>query len=372
LPSNQKFSINIFDSSGKMEANAISPEEIDIFVQSLRKHEVGEIGSKRWLEAHENLLKLSQQTIIEAAAYREEVVKELLVVHSKLPILIHEAYCILVWRLKVLPKILDKQEDKLNGFFLIYTILFHEVNAINLLEIVLYHENSCESLGDVVLDLIDYSVQGVTHLIGLMHASYNEKIVEASKEPKDREDLEVQQNDIAFNIGMKCITILSYLSDKVSVLSVSASRRMVTTHDLPCLLSELLSLRPWMRRLNGFQKYNDGKWETVAGDEVMRVTKTEAQTWFCLRNLMFHRETFENYEINSFRQRELGKCSGLLNENLLDQLPPLAELKHYLCTLQLSGNTSNNLNNLILEVIPDVSDFILQKCPICRRKPVDR
>jgi hypothetical protein len=85
------------------------------------------------------------------------------------------------------------------------------------------------------------------------------------------------------------------------------------------------------------------------------VVKVEAQTWFCLRSIMFHRETFENYEINSFRQRELGKCSGLLNESLLDQLPPLAELKQFLCTLQLSNSSSNNINNLVLEVIPEVS-----------------
>jgi hypothetical protein len=130
---------------------------------------------------------------------------------------------------------------------------------------------------------------------------------------------------------------------------------MTQTHDVPCLLSELLAIRPWMRRVKGFEKFIDGKWTCVEGDEILKVTKVEAQTWFCLRAIMFHRETFENYEINGFRQRELGKCSGLLNEMILDQLPPLSELKQFLCTLQLSRDTQNNLNNLVLEVIPEVS-----------------
>lgn len=105
----------------------------------------------------------------------------------------------------------------------------------------------------------------------------------------------------------------------------------------------------------GFEKFIDDKWVQVSnGDQILKVTKVEAQTWFCLRQILFNRATFDNYEINAFRQRELGKCSGLLNDALLDQLPPLAELKHFLCTLSISGNSGNGLNNLILEQIPEV------------------
>lgn len=308
-----------------------------------------------WLELHECLLKLNQQAVIEASSHREEVVKEIIIIQDKLPVLIHEAYCILVWRYKVLPKILEKSEI-INANFFIYTILFHEATAVCFLETLLFYENTCEALGDYVLDLIDYCVQGVTYLIGLVQGGYNEKSDDLKKELSGREELEKQRDDIQFHIGMKCITILSYLSDRISILTVSAAKRMTQTHDLPCLLSELLTIRPWMRRINGFQKFIDGKWEILAGEEILKVVKPEAQTWFCLRNLMFHRETFENYEINAFRQRELGKCSGLLNDGILDQLPPLAELKHFLCTMQISGNYANNLNNLMLEVIPDVSD----------------
>lgn len=335
-----------------MEINVVQPEEVELFVQSIRELQIEDIGGKLWLESHERLLKLNQQAIIETTEGREEYLKELLIIQDKLPVLVHEIYCILVWRTKILPKLL-KLNKKIEATFFIYIVLYHESTAVSLLETVLFHENSCEALGDVVIDLIDYCVHGVTQLIGLSHSSQEKS--ETKVDLKPIEELEGQQNDLQFGIGMKCITILSYLSDKISSLSVSAARRLTQTHDVPCLLSELLALRPWMRRMKSFEKFLEGKWTPVEGDEILKMAKVEAQTWFCLRSIMFNRETFENYEINSFRQRELGKCSGLLNDVVLDQLPPLAELKQFLCTLQLSSNTTNNLNNLVLEVIPEVT-----------------
>ena len=337
-----------------MEINIVQPEEVELFVQSMRELQIEDIGGKLWLESHERLLKLNQQAIIETNEGREEYLKELLIIQDKIPVLVHETYSILVWRTKILPKLL-KQNEKIEATFFIYTVLYHESTAVSLLETVLFHENSCEALGDFVIDLIDYCVHGVTQLIGLSHTSYNQKKTEKKIDLKPLEELEGQQNDLQFGVGMKCITILSYLSDKISLLSVSAARRLTLTHDVPCLLSEILALRPWLRRMKSFEKFLDGKWTPVEGDEILKIAKVEAQTWFCLRSIMFHRETFENYEINSFRQRELGKCSGLLNDVVLDQLPPLVELKQFLCTLQLSSNTPNNLNSLVLEVIPEVT-----------------
>jgi zinc finger MYND domain-containing protein 10 len=336
-----------------MENNVVHPEEVDFFVQSIRENQLVDIGGKTWLETHERILKLNQQAIIEATENREEIVKELLILQDKLPMLVHEAYCVVVWRTKILPKLL-KSSKNIEATFFIYTVLYHELTVMSLLETVLYHENSCEALGDVVIDLIDYCVHGVTQLIGLSHDGHQLKN-DVKVDMNPMEELKAQQNDLQFSIGMKSITILSYLSDKISSLSVSAARRLTQTHDVPCLISEILSLRPWLRRLKSFEKFINGKWTPVEGDEILKITKVEAQTWFCLRSIMFHRETFENYEINSFRQRELGKCSGLMNDVVLDQLPPLVELKQFLCTLQISSNAPNNLSNLVLEVIPEVT-----------------
>lgn len=338
-----------------MELNVVQPEEIDIFVQSIKGFNVSEIGSKSWLEHHERILKLNQQAIIEASSCREEVVKELLIIQDKLEILVHEAYSIFVWRTKILPKLLKC--ENISGSFFIYTVLYHESAVVSLLEIVLYHESSCEALGDAVIDLIDYCVQSITQLIGFCHAGLHEQVQDTKSDSSPSDEIQRQKEEISYGIGMKCLTILSYLCNKISSSSASVARRLTQTHDVPCLLSEIITIRPWLRRIKHFEKFIDGKWKLVEGDEILKVTKEEAQTWFCLRSIIFHRETFQIYEINSFRQRELGKCSCMLNDTILDQIPPLAELKQFLCTLQANNEFVSQLSNLTLEVVPEVNNF---------------
>lgn len=53
--------------------------------------------------------------------------------------------------------------------------------------------------------------------------------------------------------------------------------------------------------------FADEKWKNVVGDEFLKVTKIEAQTWFCLRQILFNENVMRNYEITEFRQRELAK-----------------------------------------------------------------
>lgn len=244
--------------------------------------------------------------------------------------------------------------------------MYHEVTAISFLETLLYHENSCESLGDTSLDLIDYCINACIQLIGLINIGYHDDQSElSSKDVKTEIDtqheLQRQIKDMTFHIGMKCITILAYIVDHLESLPLGAVTRLVRIHDTPCILSELLQVRPWMRRRKKtFEKYIDEKWKRVQGDTVMKVVKPEAQTWFCMRQLLFNTDVAKNYPINEFRQRELGKLSGLLNEQILDQLPPLADLKQCLCTLQISGFKESTRMNLVLEEVPMMKENILE------------
>lgn len=69
-------------------------------------------------------------------------------------------------------------------------------------------------------------------------------------------ELERQKRDLIYKIGMRCISILSYLADNVNALPLSAARRMVVTNDIPCLMADVLRLRPWQRRIKqDLQKY---------------------------------------------------------------------------------------------------------------------
>lgn len=342
--------------------NVILPEEYDLFVENLQKYQVIDIGSNRWIETHEILLKLNQQAILEASTYREELVKELLVAGEKLPILVHEAFCILIWRIKILPKIFEINENP-SATFILYTALYHEAIAVSLLEIVLFHENGCVSLGESALDLVDYCAQGVTQLIGLVNIGhFREEISTKTGANIPRpamNELERQKRDLMYAIGMRCLTILSYLADKNDALPFSVARRMVQTHDIPCLLSEILHGQPWQRNNTRFEKYINEKWTPVHGNDILKITKSEAQTWFCMRQLIFNQNVMQNYEITEFRQRELAKCQMLLTVHVLDQLPALADLKHHLCTLNVTGQRDKHRGGLLLEEVPQIRDGLL-------------
>lgn len=339
----------------------IRPEEYDLCVQHIRAFDVLAIGTDQWLDAHESLLKLNQQAIVEASMCREELVKELLIINNKIVVLVHEAYGILVWRTKVLPLLLANNENRTNANFILYTILYHEAMAVSLLEMCLYHENGCAALNDCSMDLIDYCAHAVTQLIGLVHMGHLHKEVDAKAMAIETsaDELGRQSIDLQHKIGLRCLTILSFMADKIDTQPLSVIRRMVQTHDIPCLLSEILHCQPWHRNLNGIEKYIDDKWTRVRGLDVIKVTKIEAHTWFCLRQLLFNRDAIGMYEINEFRQREISKCQVFLGSNVLDQLPPLADLKHRLCTLGLSDTKTKS--QIILEELPKVRDAIVSE-----------
>lgn len=65
------------------KADVVHPTEVELFVKSLRKNEIRAIGSPEWYVMHEILFKISQQAAIETTEYREEVIREQLVLENK-------------------------------------------------------------------------------------------------------------------------------------------------------------------------------------------------------------------------------------------------------------------------------------------------
>lgn len=341
--------------------NVIPPGDIDFYVRSLRKFQLADIGSAQWMDQHEILLKLHQQSTLEITSYQEEMVKELIIAENKLPLLVHELYSLLIWRTKILPRLM-KIDSNPKASFIIYTVFFHEASVISLLENVLYYQSGYEALHDTVLDLIDYCVQAITQLIGLVSIGHGCCSSTIEIEENCGQELERQKRDILFKIGMRSLVILSYVADKSDVSSISTFRRLVQTHDTLCLLSEILHCKPWLRRTDkGVEKFIDDSWQTVTGTDLMKVSKVEAQTWFCLRQLLFNGNISQIYAITEFRQRELAKCVALMSDTLLDQLPPLIELKHYLCALTVSGNETSKSSTIMMEEIPAIKEEIIEK-----------
>lgn len=76
----------------------------------------------------------------------------------------YEAIQIDIWKHKVFPLLVDLNDEPTNTF-LLFSVFYHEVIVISLLENILFHCESAQMLDDTRIDLIDYTVQHVTMLL---------------------------------------------------------------------------------------------------------------------------------------------------------------------------------------------------------------
>lgn len=231
----------------------VSPVEVDFVIKGLRRQRIEDFGKEPWVNQHSAVIKLNQQCVLEArTAGREELTRDLIVEHGRTQVLVQDLFSVFVWKKSILPKLENKDS------VVIYSIGYHELVLVNLLELIVYNGSGCESLGDHALDLVDYCVQSVTQLIGLVHSGWLEE------EDQDLAENAAAQN-MEFKLAMHCISLIYYLIDQLDSLPLSVASRLIRFHDTPCLLSELLHCRPWQRRTaKGWERFIEGNWSKVA------------------------------------------------------------------------------------------------------------
>ncbi|XP_076985315.1 zinc finger MYND domain-containing protein 10 isoform X2 [Tamandua tetradactyla] len=299
------------------------PGEAEVLVRSLRSFPVREMGSERWNQQHENLEKLNIQAILDATASQGEPIQELLVTHGKIPTLVEELIAVEMWKQKVFPVLCKLEDFKPQNTFPIYMVVHHEASIINLLETVFFHKEVCESAEDTVLDLVDYCHRKLTLLVARSgHGSPPEE--EGSQDNTPMQELQKQAELMEFEIALKALSVLRYITDCMDSLSLSTLNRILSTHNLPCLLVELLQHSPWSRREAGkLQRFEGGCWQTVAPSEQQKLSKLD------------------------------GQLQAFLTDTLLDQLPNLADLQHFLTHLALAEPEAPK-KDLVLEQIPEI------------------
>ncbi|XP_019272472.2 zinc finger MYND domain-containing protein 10 isoform X3 [Panthera pardus] len=298
------------------------PGEAAALVRGLRSFPLREMGSGGWNQQHENLEKLNMQAILDATASQGEPIQELLVTHGK---------------------------------------IHHEASIINLLETVFFHKEVCESAEDAVLDLIDYCHRKLTLLVARSSRGGPPEEEECqSSTPMQLEhhvapqELQKQAELMEFEIASKALSVLRYITDCVDSLSLSTLNRMLSTHNLPCLLVELLEHNPWSRREGGkLQQFEGGHWQTVAPSEQQKLSKLDGQVWIALYNLLLSHEARARYCLTSFAKGQLLKLQAFLTDTLVDQLPNLAGLQGFLAQLALT-ETQPPKKDLVLEQIPEI------------------
>ncbi|VFV17372.1 zinc finger mynd domain-containing [Lynx pardinus] len=283
------------------------PGEAAVLVRGLRSFPLREIGSGGWNQQHENLEKLNMQAILDATASQGEPIQELLVTHGKIPTLVEELIAVEMWKQKVFPVLCRLEDFKPQNTFPIYMVVHHEASIINLLETVFFHKEVCESAEDAVLDLIDYCHRKLTLLVA-QSSRGGPPEEEECQSSTPMQELQKQAELMEFEIASKALSVLRYITDCVDSLSLSTLNRMLSTHDLPCLLVELLEHNPWSRREGGkLQQFEGGRWQTVAPSEQQKLSKLDGQVWIALYNLLLSHEARARYCFTSFAKGQLLK-----------------------------------------------------------------
>ncbi|XP_041974312.1 zinc finger MYND domain-containing protein 10 isoform X2 [Aricia agestis] len=348
--------------------------ELDLFVQSMEPWPIEAIGNQAWLDWHIRLQKLNQQAVLEASTMQEELTKEILISYGKLPILVHEAICIQVWRSKIYPKIL-KSEIPLANTFGIYMVLYHEAATVGLLETVLFHEDGAQCISEVIIDLLHYSIEQLTSLVAILNDGYLGSETKNTEGESILEELERQKRCLQFDISMRCISIVRYLAEHIESTGVGASlsTNIYKTHDLPSLLCHLIQLQPWRKfdDKGNLLMFNYGRWSKPTSEESSQLHRTEAQLWLCFRQLLLEPRLTHYYTIEECRRAAF--CS--IKENYLKEVRKRSKAisKAQMKNFQMDGSDeSRNMAKKLLESYTSDAALALDsggaKCAKCGDK----
>ena len=95
--------LNIAGARGGAGGGFLGAHDAGRLIESLRDFEVDDVGSARWTEQRESLERLNVQAHHNAVTHSDEFVKEFLVSHDKLGVLVHELLVVEAWRDRVFP-----------------------------------------------------------------------------------------------------------------------------------------------------------------------------------------------------------------------------------------------------------------------------
>ncbi|NWU91903.1 ZMY10 protein, partial [Upupa epops] len=340
----------------------LPPAEAQAIVRALRVTELRDTGGKGWLQQHEYMEKLNMNAILSASKCQEQLLIELLVTYAKIPVLIGELISVEIWKHKIFPVLCQLEDFKPRNTFPIYMVLYHEASIINLLETVFFHKEICESAEDSLLDLIDYCHRKLTLLAARSANGEMAALREIPSEDLARtSSMQKQAEMMDFEISLKALAVLRFITDQVESLPLSALTRMLNTHNLPCLLVQLVEHCPWSYWDAGkLKKFENGTWHVVPPEDQLKVTKLDGQVWLALLNLLLSPECQCKYHFDGFNKSQLLKLRAFLTDVIIDQLPVLVEMQRFLSHLAVTEPAPPK-KDLVLEQVPVIWDHILKK-----------
>uniref|UniRef100_A0A8C0BQZ3 Zinc finger MYND domain-containing protein 10 n=1 Tax=Buteo japonicus TaxID=224669 RepID=A0A8C0BQZ3_9AVES len=301
--------------------------------------------------------------ILSASAGQEQLLTELLVTYAKIPVLIGELISVEIWKHKIFPVLCRLEDFKPRSTFPIYPlgVKSHGCGGWALYETLVVLKEICESAEDSILDLIDYCHRKLTLLAARSTNGQTVTPVELHAVLVPPQELQKQAETMEFEISLKALSVLRFITDQVESLPLSALTRMLNTHNLPCLLVELVEHCPWSCREAGkLKKFENGAWHVVPPEDQVKMTKLDGQVWLALLNLLLSPECQRKYHFDGFNKSQLLKLRAFLTDVLIDQLPNLVEMQRFLSHLAVTEPAPPK-KDLVLEQVPVIWDHILKK-----------
>ena len=248
--------------------------EAEAYIQALESIRMEDVGSEKWMRQHDHIEKLNMQALCNALNNEDEFVKEFLINHDKLSMLVADLIITDLWKKKVFPKLSEAIKES-KATFPFYFILYHELTVMTLLECVLYHQDSCQALDDSSFDLVDYCYSKITQL--LTNGHYCNDVNSAGKEIKQTtptttlaDELNEQNLKINFLVSLKAISILRFLIENLKNIGLSVAKRIYSTLDVPVLMVELVEKPPWVcEHKENVLKHDGSVWQ--AADDPLKV-----------------------------------------------------------------------------------------------------
>jgi zinc finger MYND domain-containing protein 10 len=342
----------------------LSVYEAQHLIGALRTFKLSEVGTEKWMAQHDVLEKLNIQAHHSAATRHDEFVVEAFVDCDKVSTLIHELIVIEAWKEHVMPKVLPKLSQL--AALKAYMVLYHEATLCNLLEVILYHQHACESADDSLLEMIDYCQRSIHGVITKAHRDNDSDNDDDDGKANDIENEDAQamlcrQNEtISLAVSACVISILRFITEHTAALPMAVTARLLDTHDMALNLVPLIEHSPWSRGpLSKLEKFVDQKWVPVKPADRFKVTKTEAQVWLALLNLLISRHCAQRYHFNTHRKAVILGLKKYFTEPLLDQIPPLRDLQRAVEQLGVTDPPPPTTSNFaVIEQVPEFREAV--------------
>lgn len=343
----------------EFSGNVLNPAEAEILVRELRPFPITELGCERWKTQRVAMERLNMCTHSSAVHKSDDYVKAFLVEHEKLPVILHELLVMEVWRQRVMPEI---KADIAGSPTAAYLYCYYEAVLVNFLECICFYEESVLAFGDDINELIDYCWRQVSSLFA------DRDLLSKIPPPPSADDaplvsLERQLEQGRLSRAMGCLSVLWFVIDRLDDLPLSASNAVLQKNDLPVGLAEVLLLEPWKRRSPaGVQKFQNGNFVDVKGDDLLRVCTPEAHAWFCIHKLLCDPQCRTRYPYTQSKKEVILRIRRFMNDTLTDQIPALASVQRALEELSFleppSGTEEKFKSTLIIEPVPRLMSSI--------------